>query len=226
MGRNSNNPASSGQPPAGQAKIENIIILAPNRIQGDLMENWLRHEFKIPNVVTTYTKAQALSKLHEAPQSLFIFDIFSGNYAGINLAIKIKDQLPAVSIISISAYSHFIFPQLAHKFGILAYMPQSGGLQSLSTILKAIKDGHQPQSTIEDKAYTQAQHQTIEFLQEFKPSTLQIWALTVQGKTIKQTADLVSLSVPCIKTNRKTIREKLDIDDLDLIIEQAKSFQN
>jgi DNA-binding NarL/FixJ family response regulator len=167
---------------------------------------------------------EALNALEETRPDLIVMDLAMPNLNGMEATRQILASHPDISIVVLSMHSDEGYVLRALKAGARGYVLKDSTETDLIDAVKAVRAGKSYFSPavsrllVED--YTRQLHgrnleDTYELLTNREREILQ---LAAEGKSNKEIAGLLNLSVYTIETHRKNIMEKLNLHSLPELI--------
>ncbi len=169
-------------------------------------------------------KAVELTK--KMQPDLVVMDISMPDLNGIEATRRIMHDNPSMKIISLSMHNDKRYIMEMLKAGARGYLLKKGAFQELVTAIRAVMNGRvylSPDITgivVEDylKNVPEADSSTRSLLTERE---LEILQLVAEGKSMKEIAFLLELSVKTVSNHRQNIMEKLKIDSLASLVKYA-----
>ena len=160
---------------------------------------------------------QAVMLATELRPDVVIMDIAMPNLNGIEATRQIKTELPEVEVVILSMHATRNYVLQVLQAGASAYLLKDSAFEELSTALLAISRGGMYLSPAITKTAAlanlkggpsggiggQAEHLT--------KRELQVLQLIAEGKSTKDIAARLELSVKTVETHRKQIMDKLEI---------------
>jgi len=148
-----------------------------------------------------------------------IMDVAMADLNGIEATRKIISEIPKVKVIALSMHSDRRFIVEMLKAGASGYMLKDCAFEDLTKAIGAVlKDRIYLSPGITDKvikdyvsSLSRADFSVYSILTDRELEVLQLIA---EGRTTKQTASLLHVSVKTIETHRKNIMDKLDIHNI------------
>ncbi|MCK5849577.1 MAG: response regulator transcription factor [Kiritimatiellae bacterium] len=145
-----------------------------------------------------------------------IVDIAMPDLNGIEATNQIIIEAPNVRVIALSAFEDTKNVENILKAGAMGYVLKSGSFKDVVSAVRAVAEGHtylSPQITgiiVKEFVRKRSKHDASSFaiLTPRERETLQ---LLTEGKTPKEVADILSVSVTTVHTHRTHIMEKLNI---------------
>jgi DNA-binding NarL/FixJ family response regulator len=169
-------------------------------------------------------KAVELAK--KMQPDLVVMDISMPDLNGIEATRRIMRDNPSAKIISLSMHNDKRYITEMLKAGARGYLLKKGAFQELVAAIRAVMNGRiylSPDITgivVEDylKNFPEADSSTRSLLTERE---LEILQLVAEGKSMKEIAFLLELSVKTVSNHRQNIMEKLKIDSLASLVKYA-----
>jgi two-component system, NarL family, response regulator NreC len=159
---------------------------------------------------------QAVKLARELRPDIVIMDIAMPNLNGIEATRQIKAELPEVEVVILSMHATRNYVSQVLQAGASAYLLKDSAFDDLSTALLAISRGgmYLSPAIAKTAALTnlregfprggkQSEHLT--------KRELQVLQLIAEGRSTKDIATRLELSVKTVETHRKQIMDKLEI---------------
>jgi DNA-binding NarL/FixJ family response regulator len=158
---------------------------------------------------------QATLMSKELQADIVIMDIAMPNLNGIEATREIKAASPETKVIVLSMHANRAYVVQVLQAGASAYLLKEAAFEELTTALSAARKGEMYLSAgiREAGAVTQESRAERVLLQSERLTQreLQVLQLIAQGKTTKEIAGRLMISVKTVETHRKQIMEKLKI---------------
>lgn len=158
---------------------------------------------------------------------IIVMDVILPILNGMDATRQIKAENPDVKILALSVHDDSEFVLDMVKAGVSGYMIKDCILEDLVKAIKTITAGESflspkaASAVLEDKALEQfsAGEPSNESL--LRDHEIQVLKLLAEGKTAKEIAHVLDMSVKTIEGNRRRIMNKLEIDNLAGLIKYA-----
>jgi len=158
----------------------------------------------------------AVTLVRELVPSVVIMDVSMPDLNGIEAARQIVDQFPDVKIIALSMHSDTLFVTEMLKSGTSGYLLKDCAFEELALAIRAVVAGKTYLSpsvsgvVVDDYLHrlSRADFSDSEVLTDREREVLQLLA---EGKSTKQIALKLHISVKTVETHRRQIMNKLDI---------------
>lgn len=163
--------------------------------------------------------AEAMAKLSEIKPDVMITDIDMGHDSGLDLAAKVKQQLPQVKVMILSMHSSEALVSEALKLGASAYLLKEAAPAELQIALAAITRGETFLSpAVSTKMINRFVREPVaevaDPLKSLTSRQIQILTLLASGKGTKEIAYELDLSDKTVAAHRAQIMERIGIRDL------------
>ena len=160
---------------------------------------------------------QAVMLATELRPDIVIMDIAMPNLNGIEATRQIKSELPEVEVVVLSMHATRNYVLQVLQAGASAYLLKDSAFEELSTALLAISRGGMYLSPAITKMAALANLKggpsggIAGQLEHLTKRELQVLQLIAEGKSTKDIAARLELSVKTVETHRKQIMDKLEI---------------
>jgi two-component system, NarL family, response regulator NreC len=198
-------------------KVKRAIIADDHRIMREGLRSLLERSGEFECIAEADDGYQAVRLATELRPDIVIMDIAMPNLNGIEATRQIKSELPEVEVVVLSMHATRNYVLQVLQAGASAYLLKDSAFEELSTALLAISRGGMYLSPAITKTAAlanlkgglsggiggQAEHLT--------KRELQVLQLIAEGKSTKDIAARLELSVKTVETHRKQIMDKLEI---------------
>lgn len=169
---------------------------------------------------------EALRKTLELKPDIVLMDFAMPDCNGLVATRQIKTQHPSTRIIILTMYETGQHIHEILQAGASGYVLKKAPTQELVSAIKAVAQGEAflcpsvakqvlYEYTKQDKAMRPAEQEPL------TNREVQLLSLIAEGKTNKEIADLLSLSIRTVKTHRLHIMKKLDVHDRTELVRYA-----
>ena len=198
-------------------KVKSALIADDHRIMREGLRSLLERSGNFECIAEADDGYQAVKLAIELHPDIVIMDIAMPNLNGIEATRQIKSELPEVEVVVLSMHATRNYVLQVLQAGASAYLLKDSAYEELSTALLAISRGGMYLSPAIAKTAAlanlkagpsgsvtgQAEHLT--------KRELQVLQLIAEGKSTKDIAARLELSVKTVETHRKQIMDKLEI---------------
>lgn len=205
--------ASSLAPP----KVKRAIIADDHRIMREGLRSLLERSGDFECIAEADDGFQAVMLATELRPDIVIMDIAMPNLNGIEATRQIKSELPEVEVVVLSMHATRNYVLQVLQAGASAYLLKDSAFEELSTALLAISRGGMYLSPAITKMAALANLKggpsggIAGQLEHLTKRELQVLQLIAEGKSTKDIAARLELSVKTVETHRKQIMDKLEI---------------
>jgi len=167
---------------------------------------------------------QAVEKAEAANPDVVVLDIAMPNLSGIEAAQRIRSQCPNAAVIVLSMHSDEGYVLRALKAGAKGYLLKDSAEGDLIEAIKAVSQGKTFFSAeisdmlVEDyvrEIRTRGVEDSYELLTSREREILQLIA---EGKSNKEVATALNLSLYTVETHRRNLQDKLNLHSLAELI--------
>jgi DNA-binding NarL/FixJ family response regulator len=160
--------------------------------------------------------AVAMAKVHKP--NLVVMDISMEELNGIDATAQLKTELPATQVLILSMHTTEDFVRRALKAGACGYLVKDSAPLELAMAIEAIMRGeHYISSRVSKHLVSGLREGTREgesSIDGLTPRQREILQLIAEGKSTKQIAFVLKLSVKTVESHRAALMERLDIRDV------------
>lgn len=169
----------------------------------------------------------AVELARQLQPDVVVMDVTLPILNGMDATRQIKAENPNIKILALSVHDDSEFILGMAKAGISGYMIKDCILDDLIKAIRTVTAGESflspkaASAILEDKILEQSP--TKELPNEFllRSHEIQVLKLLVEGKTAKEIAHELNMSVKTIEGNRRQIMDKLSIDNLAGLVKYA-----
>jgi len=152
-----------------------------------------------------------LKKLRSDKCDLVITDVKLPKMSGIDLLTKIKCLVPSLPVVLITGFGDIPMAVNAMRAGAADFIEKPLNRETLLSVVKfALQPITPPDDPIFNKGLTHAE--------------MKVFRLILEGKTNKETSNLLHRSIGTIEAHRKHIMRKLGVDNVVDLVRRATSM--
>jgi two-component system response regulator NreC len=198
-------------------RIKRAIIADDHRIMREGLRSLLERTGEFECIAEADDGYQAVMLATELRPDVVIMDISMPNLNGIEATRQIKSALPEVEVVVLSMHATRNYVLQVLQAGASAYLLKDSAFEELSTALLAISRGGMYLSPAITKTAALANLKGGALggiagqVENLTKRELQVLQLIAEGKSTKDIAARLELSVKTVETHRKQIMDKLDI---------------
>ncbi|HLW73646.1 MAG TPA: response regulator transcription factor [Gammaproteobacteria bacterium] len=165
---------------------------------------------------------QALRLVRDLKPDIVLMDIAMPGLNGLESAERIHGILPAVKIIILSMHASEEYVAQALKAGASGYLLKDAATAELEMALKSVSMGQFYLSpAISRQVVDTMLHGGPTGLDLLTPRQREILQLVAEGKSTREIAEILHLSVKTVETHRAQLMDRLDIHDVAGLIRYA-----
>ena len=183
---------------------------------------------KIPNVEVVgeaSTGREALELVRSKLPNLVLMDIAMAELGGLEALPRITKDFPGVKVIILSAHANEEYVIRALRGGAAGYMLKDAATAELELAIKSVTEDKTYLSpsisrpVIND--YLQRVGGPISSLEQLTSRQREILQLIAEGKTTKEIASDLDISVKTVESHRLQLMERLNIHDVPGLVRYA-----
>jgi two-component system invasion response regulator UvrY len=154
---------------------------------------------------------EVLEKIWKNDYDVVLLDISMPGRSGLDILKEIKSERPKISVLILSMYSEEQYAIRALRAGASGYMTKEGAPDELIEAIRKVSQGRKyiSPSLAEKLAFNLESGSEKAPHEDLSDREYQVMCMIASGKTIKEIADELSLSVKTISTYRSRILEKM-----------------
>ena len=165
---------------------------------------------------------EALKLVKELRPDLAILDISMPELNGLDAAQRMHDSSPKTKVIILSMHANEEYVAQALKAGAAGYLLKDAATVELDMAIKVVAQGQFYLSpSISRQVVDSYLHGGPSGLDLLSPRQREILQLIAEGKSTREIAETLHLSVKTIETHRAQLMERLDIHDVAGLIKYA-----
>jgi DNA-binding NarL/FixJ family response regulator len=194
-----------------------VLIAEDHKMMREGLRSLLEEKLGYDCVAEANDGYEAVRKAKEFHPDIVIMDIMLPNLNGIEATRQIKSQQPEIEVVVLSMHAtrNYVFQVL--QAGASAYLLKDSALEDLAAALVAVSKGGMylsPAITTAAALKNEAAGISPKNLADVPRLTkreLQVLQLIADGRSTKEIAATLEVSVKTIETHRKQIMDKLSI---------------
>jgi DNA-binding NarL/FixJ family response regulator len=168
---------------------------------------------------------EALRLAGELRPDLVLMDVAMKNANGLEATRQIQRQFPAVKVLILSMYSNEEYVAQALRAGAVGYLVKDSAPMELELAIKAVKAGDTylspPVSRHVVDSYMQRLGGDVTPLETLTPRQREVLQFVAEGKSTKEMAHLLNISIKTVETHRAQIMQRLDVRDVPGLVRYA-----
>ncbi|MFM9960343.1 MAG: response regulator [Planctomycetaceae bacterium] len=168
---------------------------------------------------------EALALVEQQLPDVLLCDISMPEMNGLEATTRIVKEFPTVRVIMLSMHTSEEYVWQALKAGASGYLLKDADASELETAIKAVLSGTTYLTTSVSKqvveAYMQRMGDASSVTDVLTPRQREILQLVVEGKSLKEIARLLHISVKTVETHRTLMMQRLNIHDTPSLVRYA-----
>ncbi len=168
-------------------------------------------------------EALRLAQTHHP--DILLMDITMKELNGLEAAARLAKERPSTRVIILSMHADQAYVHQALQAGARGYLLKGSDLTELELALKAVARGDTYLSPAVSKHFVgdllNGRKPTANPLDELTPRQREILQLVAEGRTTKEIASRLDLSIKTVETHRAQLMERLDIHDVAGLVKFA-----
>jgi DNA-binding NarL/FixJ family response regulator len=203
-----------------------VIIADDHTIVRDGIRSLLEKQPDIEVVAEADNGRTTLKHAQQLSPDVIIMDIGMRELNGIDATRQIIGKLPNVKILALSMYSDKQFIKEMLKAGASGYMLKDSAFRELVDAIRVVANNKiyiSPSiAGVVTRDYLKHLAEKDDSVRSvLTPREVEVLQLLVEGKSTKQTASILCVSIKTIESHRKNIMKKLNIDNMVGLVKYA-----
>ncbi len=169
---------------------------------------------------------EALAAIAAAAPDVVVMDISMPGLNGLDATARLTRENPGVKVLILSMHAGDDYVLQALAAGAAGYLVKDAATTELSLALEAVRRGEiylsssLPQNLLA-RHRDQLANPRVEIFKSLTPRMREILQLIAEGKSSKEIAFLLNLSIKTIETHRMHLMARLDIHDVAGLVRYA-----
>jgi two-component system invasion response regulator UvrY len=196
-----------------------VLLVDDHQLVRTGIQALLNSDKEIQVVAVADSGEQAIDMVGELAPDIILMDVSMPGIGGVEASRRILRQYPNIKIIGLSAYNDGPIPQQLLKLGVLGFISKSSSAdEMICAIRKAIEGKRYLCSDVANNLAFQSMFETQQSpFVKLSQREAEIVTLILQGKTIPEMAEMLSISSKTVNTYRYRLYDKLKIkNDVEL----------
>ncbi|MDZ8051707.1 MAG: response regulator [Aulosira sp. ZfuVER01] len=168
---------------------------------------------------------EALHLIAKHQPDVVLMDIAMPEMNGLEAAAHVVKEFPQVRVIMLSMHANEEYVLQALRIGAMGYLLKDAGISELELAIKAISQGETYLSPAVSKHvvanYLQRVGNEPNSLEQLTSRQREILQLIAEGRSTKEIAELLYISVKTVETHRMQLMKRLDIHDVAGLVRYA-----
>lgn len=168
---------------------------------------------------------EALRLVETHQPDVVLMDVAMPGMNGLEATARVLKDFPAVHVIILSMHANEEYVLQALRAGAVGYVLKDSGVSELELALKAVSRGETYLSPAVSKHvvadYVRRVGGESNSLGHLTPRQREILQLLAQGRSMKEIAQLLYISIKTVETHRAQLMERLDIHEVAGLVRYA-----
>lgn len=179
-------------------------------------------DFRVVGEASDGRSAVALAM--DVKPDIAVLDIGMPELNGIEAARQITEQLPETAVVILSMHSDESYVLRALKAGARGYLLKDSAEADLALAIRAVREGKSffspavSQVLLEDYLRKLRKTGAEDSYELLSPREREILQLVAEGKSSKEVANMLNLSVYTVETHRANLMKKLNLKSMPELI--------
>ena len=169
------------------------------------------------------TGSEALKFVEELKPNLILLDITMPDGGGFDVLEQVTKQFPEIRVIVLTVHEAGEYAIRALREGAAGFLPKSAASTELEQAVQTVIRGERYISpeTSRKTLLDFGKGSKRDLLATLSPRQREVLRLIAEGRTTKQIAQLLEISVKTVETHRAQLMERLDIHDVAGLVRYA-----
>lgn len=168
--------------------------------------------------------SEALKLVDKLKPDLVLLDITMPDGTGFDVLHQLAQKFSHIRVIVLTVHEAGEYASRAMREGAVGFLPKSAASTELEQAIHAVMRGERYLSPKTSRA-TLVEHEKgqkkRDQLANLSPRQREVLRLIAEGKTTKQIAQVLEISVKTVETHRSQLMERLDIHDVAGLVRYA-----
>jgi len=207
-----------------------VLLVDDHKIMRDGIKAILKHSEDFNIVAEAENGAEAVQACRKSRPAIVLMDIGLPGLNGIEATTEILRHCPETKVIILSMYDDEHSVVSAIRSGARAFVLKKASDNDLLDALRTVaKGGSYLSPQVSDRLLTRIQRGDLQSkqipsaLEGLSPRELQVLRLVAEGKTSKEIAVMLDLGLQTVRSYRKTMMKKLEVNNVAGLTQLALS---
>ena len=206
-----------------------VIIVDDHPIVRRGLGQLIERENDIELVAEAASPDAALDLVEEHKPDVVVADLAFEGLDGIELIKDLKARYPQVAVLVLSMHDESFYAQRVLKAGAMGYLMKQEGVEQVITGIRSVHQGRvylsNRMSQLLLSRMTGGPSRTPGFgVESLTDRELEVLRLIGQGRSTRQIAEQLHLSIKTIETHRENIKQKLQLENASQLVQYAVRF--
>ncbi len=169
---------------------------------------------------------EAIDLINELKPDLVLLDITMPDGSGFDVLHHLKKNLPEIRVIVLTVHEAGEYAIRALREGAAGFLPKSAASTELEQAINTVMRGEtyiSPETSRKTLLEYGKGTSKRDQLANLSPRQREVLRMIAEGRTTKQIAQLLEISVKTVETHRSQLMERLDIHDVAGLVRYAIS---
>ncbi len=218
------------EPGLKPAKRRRILLVEDHPIVSRALTDLIRHEKDLDVCGIAEDYNSALAQTQRLQPDLILLDITLRGRGGLELLKDIKRRRPKQLVLVLSMHEETLYAARAIRAGASGYVMKQEATDSLLAAIRCVLDGEIYLSQRMERRMVQRLAQGasalgLDPLEALTDRELEIFRLIGHGKSSREIAQILCLSVKTIESHRAHIKSKLNLKTATELVQQAVQME-
>ncbi len=168
--------------------------------------------------------SEALKLIEEVSPNLILLDLTMPDGSGFDVLQHVAKNSPEVRVIVLTVHEAGEYAIRALREGAAGFLPKSAASTELEHAIQAVMKGEiyiSPETSRKTLLEYGKGVTKRDLLASLSPRQREVLRLIAEGRTTKQIAQMLEISVKTVETHRAQLMERLDIHDVAGLVRYA-----
>ena len=167
--------------------------------------------------------SEALKLIEELQPTVVLLDITMPEGSGFEVLDHVTKNMPEIRVIVLTVHEAGEYAIRALREGAAGFIPKSAASTELEQAIKTVVRGERyiSEETSRKTLLDYGKGSKRDLLATLSPRQREVLRLIAEGRTTKQIAQLLEISVKTVETHRAQLMERLDIHDVAGLVRYA-----
>jgi DNA-binding NarL/FixJ family response regulator len=170
--------------------------------------------------------SEAIDLINELKPDLVLLDITMPDGSGFDVLHQLKKNFPEIRVIVLTVHEAGEYAIRALREGAAGFLPKSAASTELEQAINTVMRGEtyiSPETSRKTLLEYGKGTSKRDQLANLSPRQREVLRMIAEGRTTKQIAQLLEISVKTVETHRSQLMERLDIHDVAGLVRYAIS---
>ena len=193
-----------------------ILLVDDHRVVREGLRSLIEKQHGMEVVAEAENGRTALQMTHKFKPDLIVMDLSMPDLNGIEATRQIVQEFPDTKVLALSMHADRQFVAGAIKAGVSGYLVKDSAFTELDRALRALAANETYLCSKITRVVVKDYAEKLSLEEAETPAALtarqrEVLQLLAEGRTTKQIADRLNVSVKTVETHRRNIMEKLNI---------------